>query len=299
MAIELNLEWTASPPDVKLIVVGDVRPVINSHAGRMTGMPKVTHGFGALSLHGPDEAGEGMVWRGRTGATPPRENAEAATGASDQFSTPFFLGWDGEPAAQGSFSAEGSTLREMYERLFEEIPARYPPDSTSIILVEITGVAGASHLHDRALKKPVHEGNTLITALPWEYFSFRIIQEDLKRRGRPAGQLLTLAIVGAGYRPREQSPTLQMFAETVFYEPPRVGNVAVIEGLSGSSNNIEGAGKIKTHNHVMGWLEEKILRVLLEAKPDYILHLDEWSQIARGSLRVFVPSLASIEFRSI
>lgn len=299
MAIEMNLEWTTFPPDVKLIVAGDVRPVINSHASRMTRIPMATHGFGALSIHGPDEAGEGMVWRGITGATTPWENTEVVLGPQDQFSTPFFVGWDGVPAAQGSFSAAGSTLRELYERLFEAIPAQYPPDSTSIILLEITGVAKAGHIHDRALKKPVHEGNTLITARPSEYFSFRIIQEDLNRRGRPPEQSVHLAIVGAGYKPGENSPSLQAFAETVFYEPPRIGDVSVAEGFSGSPRINDEERKIKTHSHMMGWREAGIFQKPIETKPDYILHLDEWSQIASGKLRAFMPSLESIEFKSL
>jgi len=227
-----------------------------------------------------------MVWRGRAGGTPPLDNPKVATGALDRFSTPFFLGWHGEPAAQGSFTAEGNTLRELYERLFEEIPANYPPENASLLLLEILGTAHAGHIHDRALKKSVHEGDTLVTARPSEYFNFHIVQDDLERAGHPPKGSLVLAIVGAGYRPDGESATMQQFEQRVFYEPPRVDDAPVM-----STDQV--IGKIKTHSHMMAWPNASPAD-----PPDFILHLDEWSRIAGGSLRVFAASPEMIEFVS-
>lgn len=288
MTINLDLEWKTDLPDIRVLVVGDVRDVIHSRAGRVAKLPRVTHGFGALSPGGPEMSGEGMIWRGRAGATPPFEMPAAVTGIPGMFSATFFLGWTGEPAAQGSFRAQGrNTLQDLYERLFAEIPAGYPAEGSSLLLLDILGTTRAEHIHDRAVKKPVHRGDTLITTRPGEYFNFHIVQEDLNRLGTPLDSTLSVAVVGAGYRPGGDSPSLKQFEQRVFYEPPRPeGAPAILTGQEG--------GKIKTHSHIMAWRPGRSQTW----PPDAILHLDEWSEVAGGSLRVFAASPEMIEFVS-
>lgn len=310
MSLDLALDWRATPPQLDVYMVGDVRAVIESRADQVGALPPAaTHGLGALSCGGPAGSGEGAALRGRVGVTPPTGGAGVDffyRASSEGIATPFFMGWAGEPAAVGRISgAEGATVRQVYEAIFADMARRAGPPAP-LVFVELIGLFPASEIHDRALKAPVHAAHVAITdaAHAPDYFAFKIIQRDLRERGFAPGQILPLAIVGAGFDPSGAAEGARRIERAAFYAPP--------QAAGGAAAN---ASPLRTHSHALGWraapalcdalegvarrddwraaqreLDRAILPDLLRAPPDYVVHLDEWSRMVGGVVRVFVPA---------
>lgn len=305
MGVDYRIKWETLNP-VHLFAVGDVRPVINSVATRLWSIPTVTHGLGALTKSGPDMAGEGMILHHLVGMTPPLPDIGIEIGERATVSTPFFVGWQGSATAQGWFKAgEGVMLSSIYETAFQEARSRF--GDTYIVLVEIVGLLPIKQIQDRALKKPVHRGNVLITSAEYQddYFRAEIIRQDLIRRQLVETELFPLAIVGIGYLPGGMHPSLERLDQAVFYKPPTLGKEIATQRL------------IKTHSHAMGWRDGSALsRILGEnpddpnssglrleqwlnhaSMPDYVVHLDEWSHLQQGHVRLFIAQPDDIHFQ--
>lgn len=319
MLPELTLAWQDDAPPLETCVIGDVQDVLQSRADRLGALPAVvTHGLGALSASDPAGVGEGIVLRGWTGVTPPTAQAGSAFSyhpTTERVSTPFFMGWAGAPIAHGRIASAGAvTLRQVYEAAFEQLWARPVMAATPVIFLELIGLFPVTEIYDRALKAPVHKDHVLITdaAHATHYFTFKIIQRDLHERNASPDQLLPLAVVGAGFNPQNSTPELLRFERAAFYAPPQEAGIVQQERASG----------LKTHSHAMGWraapalhaqlthvarqsdwhaplheLDSVVLPELLQSPPDYVVHLDEWSQMLGGVIRVFVPS--DITFRAV
>jgi hypothetical protein len=312
MLPDLALDWQDDAPPLDTWVIGDVQAVLQSRADRLGALPAVvTHGLGALSAGAPAAAGEGIVLRGWTGVTPPTAQAGTAFTyhpTTEQVSTPFFMGWAGAAIARGRLAGDAAvTLRQVYEAIFERLWARPAMAATPVIFLELLGLFPATEIYDRALQAPVHADHVLITdaAHAPHYFTFKIIQHDLHARNVAPDQLLPLAVVGAGFNPQTAAPELRRFERAAFYAPPQTTEGVQHEGASG----------LKTHSHAIGWraapalhaqlthaarqpdwraalheLDSVVLPELLEAPPDYVVHLDEWSRLVVGVFRVFVPN---------
>lgn len=309
LAVELTLERQAGALALEAYVIGDVRPVIHSRADRLNPLPQaVTHGLGALSTDGPSSVGEGIVVRGWAGSTPPTARAGVKFSYQptlERISTPFFAGWAGSPLTTGRFvGGAGATVRQLYEAVFAEVSSYPGLADSSVLFLEIAGLFPAAGIYDRALKAPVHTGDVLITDAEYaqRYFTFKIIQQDLLARDYPIDHLVPLLVVGMGFKPGMEAPDLQRFEQAAFYEPPK---------------STQGVGTpqtpgVKTHSHALGWrdqavlsehlaqayqrsnwqaafraVDEQVLPDVLASPPDYVVHLDEWSQMLGGVVRVF------------
>lgn len=309
----LHLQWKTEVPQTQVYAVGDVRPVINSCANTVVRIPRVEYGIGALSDQGPAELGEGIVYRGRTAITPAGKDAGTELvyyPDSDNIATPFFLGWNGQPAANGRFLMP-ATLRELYDEMLRQGAANLHHNQASIVLVEIIGCLYPEDIHDRALRKRVDIGNRVITSPEnqYDYFNAEIINADLKRISHPLTQPFPLAAVGIGYFPGYEHAKLKQLDESVFYSPPDFGTARDLA-----------VGSTKTHTHALGWrnsdallellqqmdqrpdmeglldsMEMIINKQLLPSQPSYVVHLDEWSRFSRGVVRVFCAPVDQIQ----
>jgi hypothetical protein len=321
MIHDLALDWQNDAPPLETFVIGDVQAVLQCRADRLGALPTtVTHGIGALSTGDPAEVGEGIVLRGWTGATPPTAQAGTAFSyhpTTEQIATPFFIGWAGSPIAQGRVAGSAAmTLREVYATVFEQLWSRPNMAAAPVIFLELIGLFSVAEIYDRALKAPVNIDHVLITDAEHapHYFTFKIIQHDLHARNASPDQLLPLAVVGAGFNPQERAPDLRRFERAAFYEPPRAAGAV----------QQEAASCMKTHSHALGWraaptlyaqltqaarradwyaplheLDNVVLPELLQSPPDYVVHLDEWSQMVGGLIRVFVPTPNDITFVAV
>ena len=306
-----RLEWKPEIQPLLVFGVGDVRPVLNSRVASLLPLPDIRYGLGVLTSSGADKVGEGIVFRHRVGITPPTPNAgielEYHTSGKN-ITTPFCLGWKGESTAQGWFNADGrTTLHNIYQTLFQEVRSRF--DEIYVVLIEIVGLLPIEHIYDRALKKPVNQGNVLITSPEHrnEYFRAETIRQELNNEEASGSILFPLAIVGIGYFPGSDHPSLKRLEMSVFYAPPIFGK---------ETHQVD--SPIKTHNHAIGWKDTALLRLLSDTskhekaitstdldlqieqtaslKPDYIVHIDEWSQVHSGYLQVFVATSDTISF---
>lgn len=306
------LDWKPGKQPIDVFGVGDVIDVLNSRVTSLHPLPPVHYGLGAMTAAGEDKVGEGVIFRGRAGITPPTPRAGSDLEFNippEHVSTPFCVGWEGEPVATGWFTAEGGvTLLSIYETLLGEARARFK--DIYIVLVEIIGLLPGGHIHDRALKKPVHQGNVLVTDPQYQHDYFRagIIREERAALGATASEPLALAVVGLGYHPGGNHPALKQLERTVFYTPPSLGRAVQ------SSNS-----SIKTHSHALGWNDPALFHFLNNSsewgmpaavseldrlveqaaglKPDYIVHLDEWSQVTCGWVRLFAAAPEDLAFR--
>ena len=307
-----RLEWKSEIQPLLVFSVGDILPVLNSRVSSLLPLPAIRYGLGVLTSSGPDMVGEGIVFRHRIGITPPTPNAgiELEYHTSGQnIATPFCLGWKGESTAQGWFKADDvTTLLSIYQMLFQEVRSRF--EDIFVVLIEIVGLLPIEQIYDRALKKPVNQGNVLITSPEHQndYFRAEMIRQDLNIQNTAGTKLFPLAIVGIGYFPGSVHPSLKRLETAVFYAPPTLGKVTQ-----------QVNSPIKTHSHAIGWKDTALFQLLLSTskqekaimrtdfdllidqiaslKPDYIVHLDEWSQLYSGYLQVFVATSDAISFQ--
>ena len=308
----LNIEWQAETEPLQVLTMGNVQDVIYSRANQVQPLPEnLLYGLGALSTSGPEGAGEGILIRGHAGMTAPTIDAglrPVYRKSTKLITSPFFLGWRGQPLATVNFLEQsGVTLHDLYRTIFM-LPAFA---SQSIILVELIALLPLHHIHDRALQRPAHIGNVDITAPDYanDYFRFHIIQQDMRKRGYEGTFLLPLAIVGIGFR-HLVTPTsiMQQLGQAVFYNPPDTNRPV-------DANKAHITANIRTHSHAIGWLEchdlrthllgingrseqehlvsvidQRIFPALLVQPPDYVVHLDDWSLLVGGLAHIFALS---------
>jgi len=307
-----RLEWKSEIQPLQVFGVGDVIPVLNSRVSSLFPLPVMRYGLGVLTSSGVDMVGEGIVFRHRIGITPPTPNAgiELEYHTSGQnIATPFCLGWKGESTAHGWFKTDGrTTLLAIYETLFQEVRSRF--EGINVVLIELVGLLPIDQIYDRALKKPVNQGNVLITSPEHrnEYFRAEMIRQDLNTQKASGTKLFPLAIVGIGYLPGSVHPSLKRLETAVFYAPPTLSKVPH-----------QMNSPIKTHSHAIGWKDNGLFQLLLNTskqekgisrtdfdllidqtaslQPDYIVHLDEWSQLYSGYLQVFIATSDAISFQ--
>jgi hypothetical protein len=313
----IEMSWRERPAASAAYVTGDIRRVIYSRADVLYEVPPVTNGLGALSVRGPQDAGEGIVFRGQTVLTSP--NSDAGTRLSlletrKGIAAPFFIGWTGEASGVGKFhSPEGISLYEIYESLLGQVNSVFAEHANPLVFAEIVGLLRPRDIHDRALMKPVNTGDVLTTSPEYapEYYKTKIISDDLDKHGLSADELIPLCLVGAGYDPQLAAESFRDSGSLIFYTPPT---------LAGSPSPQE-PGAIKTHSHALGWRRQPELNALLlsatvkevagpttpesdewealpvpATTPDYIVHLDDWSVFTAGVVRVFVTPPDKISF---
>lgn len=304
--MKLSLNWHINNLALDIYIIGDVRSVLNSSADKLIKLNDVRYGLGALSIDCPATTGEGIVFRGYSAITPPTEKAGLLftyQSTLNNLLTPFFVGWSGIPIATGNILQE-QTLQEVYENVFTSLFNTFP-ELLPFVCLEIIGLASANQIYDRALKTRIDKGNTLITSKDnsEKYFSFQIIQNDMARNGCSSEQLVYLNITGVGFATNLKTEPLQKIQECIFYEPPKPLETSQV------SKEVK---PIKSHSHALGWkinpfpqnnfgkfdensfwgrewqyVDEILLSRTLNSRPDYIVHLDAWTQIKVGFVRVF------------
>ena len=307
-----QLDWKSEIQPLHVLGVGDLIEVLNSRVSSLVPLPAVRYGLGVLTSSGADMVGEGIVFRHHIGITPPTPNAgiELEYHTSGQnITTPFCFGWEGEATAYGWFKADSrTTLLGIYEMLFQEVRSRF--EGINVVLIEFVGLLPINQIYDRALKKPVNQGSVLITSTKHQndYFRAEMIRQDLNTQYTAGTKLFPLAIVGIGYFPGSVHPSVKRLETAVFYAPPTLGKVTQ-----------QVNSPIKTHSHAIGWKDTALFQLLLSKskqekaimrtdfdllidqiaslKPDYIVHLDEWSQLYSGYLQVFVATSDAISFQ--
>jgi hypothetical protein len=308
VTFSLSLEWNHQASDARVYAIGNVQPVIYSRVDQVTRLPEVSYGLGALTVQGSAEVGEGIIVRGKTAITPPVIDAGVRLiyrHSLDTVSTPFCLGWTGEPVARGTFQGRPQIgVREIFQEIFRQAAGH-----TQIVLVELIALARPKDIHDRALQKPVHTGNVLITSPEYavDYFRSNIIRQELSHQ---ENETIPLVVIGTGFLPGEKGKGAKEFEQAVFYQPPQLNLSQPITPLS----------PLKTHSHAMGWRNQGHLHwllahlpensqlaanyeaidqeisVLVESPPDYMVHLDEWSELITGTIQVFTASPEQLHF---
>lgn len=310
---EIKLKGASRLAEASLL--GDVRSVIYSRASRVALVPRVTHGLGVLTSQSPAEAGEGIVFRGRAARTPPTDEAGVEVDYRQQcggLCSSFFVGWEGEPFLWARFSsAEGLTLNRLFEILLTRARRDLAHSHHGLILVEVLALLAPGDIHDRALRRSVDQGDvhTADHEHAPQYFKSHVILNDVKRRGDAAVQTIPLCIAGVGAAPSSTSgDEFDRISGLIFYDPP------------GAAADSKREGRMLTHSHAFGWraqpalvgglsaacgggegwekkvaaLEEEILPGALGSAPDYVVHLDDWSVLRAGLVKVFVTELGRI-----
>lgn len=305
MTARLELSWYPDRRTTESFVIGDIRDVIYSRADRSRSLPAgVTHGLGLLSAGSPEGAGEAILLQGLAGLTPPTSKAGVRITASrdaSSWKTPFFLAWNGRPAAQGKiFGTPSMSLLQIYEQVFEEL--RRADRESPFVFLEVWGLFALEELHDRALQAPVDRGDVLITTAERAqlYFRFGAVRDDLRERSLSQDLLLPFAVTGVGFEKGAGWAAEERFATAAFYDPPVFGKQ---EESPHSS--------VRTHSHAFGWRDrpELVTQLLCaleepgaenpalpEGSPDYLVHLDEWTCTRGALVRVFLPDANRMSF---
>lgn len=290
------------------ILVGDVRDVIYSRAGRVSVMPHVSHGFGACGSEEPATVGESVVVRGCAAATPPDDSAGLKINynpSTREFYTPFFCGWNGQPSLSTRFCLDpGITLNELYQSIFSHLSTLRLLPNPDYVFLELMGLFRPNEISDRALKRPVNQGNVLTTAAEHadRFFQTRIIFNDLASHRAMPDELVPLCIVGAGHCGDNSNLKDDSISARIFYLPPYTPTTAY------------DPGQIRTHNHGLGWRsesqyvqrllaftqmegrpgsgsiagEQELADQLLKHQPDYLVHLDDWSTVRAGIVKIYI-----------
>jgi hypothetical protein len=314
---EIKLKGASRRAEVCLL--GDVRSVIYSRASHVAAVPSVTHGIGVLTPQAPADAGEGIVFRGHAARTPPTDEAGVEIDyrlTCGGMCSSFFVGWEGEPFLWAKFSsAEGVTLNRLFETLLERVRRDLPPAQHKLILVEVLALFAPYDIHDRALRKPVNEGDvdTADRQHAPQYFKAHVILNDLKRRGAPPEKSIPLCITGIGAGPGSVSDAeFKQLCRLIFYDAP------------GAAAGSKREGQARTHSHAFGWRDEPALvgglsaalaggsgtgevaavenEILPEAlcrAPDYVVHVDDWSMLRAALVKVFVTDLSRIRVQAV
>ncbi len=297
--MEISLSWNALGARAEATLVGDVQDVINSRTGiALNALPSTRLGIGLFSRSGSLMAGEGIITRRWVGLTEPTDEAginvlwrESAYG----FSTSFFAGIDGPLAASGPFLSR-CRLLDLYRTCFKLAETQAPFRGAALIFLEIVAAAQVEHIEDRAVRRPTDQGNVLITSAAHEdeYFKFGIIRKHLQRSG-PGPQIVPMMICGAGLQTASSEASVELLKDKVFYQPP------VAAGLAPRSEAATGKD-VTSHSHAVAWAEEafappvfektesapaEILR-FYETRPDYLVHLDEWTELEYGWVNLYV-----------
>lgn len=298
----------------ELFFIGDVRDVIHSRAARVRPLPELRHGLGACGTQDPATAGESIVVRGCCAATLPNEDAGIKIeyrASSQGFHTPFFLGWNGEPSLVTDFISDtGVTLNQIYQSIFTHLRRLGPPWNFEYVFIELIGLFKPHEISDRALQRPVDRGDVLTTTPEHagSFFKSRIIYNDLVRRGESLEDLFPLCVVGVGHFRGASAAGNKALSERIFYRPPQIPTAAPAH----QARDIE-SDEVRTHNHALGWrgetsfagrlLEtllsqsrseaeteacEPDLEELLSRRPDYLIHLDDWSVVTAAAVKIYL-----------
>lgn len=304
MNYKFTIHWQPSLSFAALFTIGDVRPILISAANEIFNFPPIEFGLGAFTDSLPQNVGEGAVIQKNILLTPPTPEAGVETRHYKDLAkirTPFCVGWSGEAVASGFLRSNNSIkLRELYRHILEETLIR--SKRSSLILMAAICEFETGKIFDRALKKPVDKGNVPITSQDHQdqYFRSQIINGDLPKHGI-SPNTFPLSIVGMIYSPSEiESAWLKNFERSVFYTPP---------GMDGFQFNME-TNEFKTHFHAIGWRDDAILKEQLDylasqddnrqlnevwdhsfqrSHPDYIVHLDEWSELTNSRFQIYLP----------
>lgn len=298
-----------------LFFIGDVRDVIHSRAARVRPLPELLYGLGACGTDDPATAGESIVVRGRYASTLPDSDAgikiEYRT-SSRGFHTPFFLGWNGEPSLATDFISDGGiTLNQLYLSIFSHLRGLGPSWNFEYVFLELVGLFRPHEISDRALQRPVNQGDVLTTGPEHaeRFFKSRIIYNDLDRRGESLEDLFPLCVVGIGHCRRASAVGDKSLSERIFYRPPQIPESAPAREAHGA-----GSSEVRSHNHALGWrgessVAERLLEVirsedrpepeararaldleerLLSRRPDYLIHLDDWSVVTAAAVKIYL-----------
>ena len=299
--------------EVEAIFIGNVQDVIFSRANKLIRIPNLFNGFGACGLDDPTTVGEGIVFRGNTNSTPPNSNSGVEINfrvPDGKVYSPFFIGWNGQHSFVLNFDSEkGITLKELYQDIFSKLQTFELSQKYQYVFLEVIGLFHPVDIFDRALQKPVHEGGKHTTAPEnsKEFFKSRIIYKDLIRRDEFTDDLFPLCIIGIGHLCEENLINGRNLCENIFYVSPQEMENSAEDKEKGDNENL------LTHSHALGWLTsnseiesilssirnyvqssdnfesiENAVNELSEYKPDYLVHLDDWSILKAAAVKVFL-----------
>jgi hypothetical protein len=315
MEIRLEPNLDKNVKETEVFFIGDVRDVIFSRAKNTVRLPHLFNGFGACGMKNPATTGEGIIFRGCVAGTPPAQHAGVSINyriQPEETYTPFFVGWNGSHSFVVNFISEtGITLNELYRNIFLKLGELKPAQNFEYIFLEIIGFLSPKDIFDRALQKRVDKANVLttLTENAGQFFKTRIIYDDLSRRNISTEKLFLLCITGAGYLSKDSVSKPLPVGETVFYVPPQKMEKPSTNDADTNRENV------LTHNHTIGWrgenpvtesllssihagiqsahgseTVENSVNKLLKYKPDYLVHLDDWSVLKAAAVKVFLAA---------
>jgi hypothetical protein len=208
-------------------------------------------------------------------------------------------------------SDAGITLNQLYQSIFSYLAESGFPPNFEYVFLELVGLFKPDDISDRALQKPVNQGNVLTTSAEHArtFFKPKIIYNDLVERGASLGELFPLCVVGAGHLRDVSEPSGKSLSERIFYRPPQVN-----ASTSPSTTTDGDSARVLSHNHALGWRgessfvgrllsslqsrsheggeaparDEGLLEELLTRRPDYLVHLDDWSVVTAATVNIYL-----------
>lgn len=303
----INFNWEDILQPVSPVIVGDVRDVLHSRVQQTRPLPAITHGLGALTHLSPTYTGEGLCIGNHPYLTPAIDTAGEYVISQQEwltpFATPFFVGWSGRPSATGSLhSNEVLKLSDFYQQLSYQCQREHVGTENMLLLLEAVALCPVRAIDDRVLCNPVTHDKVLITgeAVASHYFRFRVIEQNLMHRFSTPPRLLPLVMVGVCVLEREPlSDKQRQLLAKAFYTPPFVSPSTKV---------------FLTHTHALAWqphpatvnilqreLEQpaaathaQFLSYLLQSRPDYLVHVDETTQLSGATFNLYLTTLDSV-----